>query len=92
MSAEGAPFKVSIQEAQEIVKKCPEMVDGPHIETEGTQFLKYLLVKTTNVCFHSGQVALRPSSKVRRTNTNWKGEHGKKSYAKPFFGVMFESV
>lgn len=35
VSAEGAPCKVSISEAQEIVKKCPELSDGPIIENEG---------------------------------------------------------
>ena len=44
VSAEGAPCKVSISEAQEIVKKCPELSDGPIIENEGINVSNFVFL------------------------------------------------
>jgi hypothetical protein len=38
--ADDAPFKISISEADDLVKKCPERGEGTLLETEG------------NTCFH----------------------------------------
>lgn len=37
VSAEGAPCKVTVAEADEIVTKCPELASGPTLESEGKQ-------------------------------------------------------
>lgn len=65
VSADGAPCKVPISEAQEIVKKSPELTDGPGLESEGNQASKLSRMLIDNfIFFYSGQVALHPSSKI----------------------------
>ena len=71
--ADDAPFKVSVAEAEEMVKKIPVVAEGPALESIGNVFVVFISISFEThfnhlfpscFLFYSGQVALRPIGEV----------------------------
>ena len=54
--ADEAPFKISVSEADDLVKKCPECGPGTLLESEGNTFFVIFLRKEIICIFTFGQL------------------------------------